>query len=147
MEEIAKVFGLNWKLLLIQAVNFGVLLLVLWYFLYTPVLKMLDERKKKVEEGVKNAEKAGERLSEIEVERDEVLKEATDNASNILLNSKERSAELATEIVEDANKKAEYILTTADERARETQSKAMRESREEISKAAILAAEKILKEN
>jgi len=69
MEEIAKVFGLDWKLLIIQAVNFGVLLLVLWYFLYKPVLKMLDERRGKIQKGVEDAENAEIRLTEIEGER------------------------------------------------------------------------------
>jgi F0F1-type ATP synthase membrane subunit b/b' len=46
MGDLFAAFGINWKLLVIQAVNFGVLLLALWYFLYTPVLTMIDERKK-----------------------------------------------------------------------------------------------------
>ena len=146
MEEIAKVFGLDWKLLLIQIVNFGVLLLVLWYFLYTPVLKMLDSRRDKIEKGVKDAERANERLQEIEVERDDVLKEATTNATEIISNSKERAIEQADEIVGGANEKAKNIISSADTLAEEAKEKAIQESKEEIGKAAILAAEKILKE-
>ncbi|MBL4644392.1 MAG: F0F1 ATP synthase subunit B [Candidatus Pacebacteria bacterium] len=146
MEEIASVFGLNWKLLLIQAVNFGVLLLVLRYFLYTPVLKMLDERREKVEKGVKDAEAAGVRIQEIEDERDGVLKEASNEASNILSNSKERSVEQASQITTDANAQAETILESANLRSQELKEQALRESKEEIGKAAILAAEVILRD-
>ncbi len=146
MEEIARVFGLNWKLLLIQAVNFGVLLLVLRHFLYKPVLRMLDERRTKIEEGVKDAEAAGVRLQEIEGERDGVLTEASQSASEILATSKGRAQEQASQITGDAQGRAESIVKSAQKQAEELKEQALRESKEEIGRAAILAAEKILKE-
>lgn len=147
MEEIVRVFGLNWKLLIIQAVNFGVLLLALWYFLYRPVLKMLDARREKIEEGVKSAEKSQERLREIEGERDTVLKDATKSAEELLGSSKERAQEQASQIVNDANTRADSILVSAEQRAQEAKEQALRESKEEIGRAAVLAAERILKDS
>ncbi|PCI90381.1 ATP synthase F0 subunit B [Candidatus Kaiserbacteria bacterium] len=145
MEEIAKVFGLNWKLLLVQIVNFGVLLAVLWYFLYNPILAMLDERRKKIEEGVQNAEDAGKRLGEIEGERKTILKDATLSAGDILSTSKGRAEEQAKSIVDDATSKAGSIAESAAKRADEAREQALRESREEIGRSAILAAEKIMR--
>lgn len=146
MEEIAKVFGLNWKLFIIQIVNFGVLLLVLWYFLYRPVLNMLDARREKIEEGVRSAEKAHSRLAEIEGERTEVLKSATQEADTILSTSKDRAKEKATDLVNEATLRADSIVDGAQQRAEEMKEQALRESKEEIGKAAILAAERILKQ-
>jgi len=146
MEEIANVFGLNWKLLLVQTVNFGVLLLVLWYFLYKPVLKMLDERREKIEGGIKDAEKAGSRLEEIESERDTVIKNASVEASEIIATSKNRAQEQASQITTEATTRADSILKSADLRSDELKEQALRESKEEIGKAAILAAERILRE-
>ncbi len=146
MEEIASVFGLNWKLLIIQAVNFGVLLLVLRYFLYKPVLKMLDERREKVEKGVKDAEAAGVRIQEIEGERDGVLTDASNKAGEILETSKTRAQEQASQIATDANARAETILESANLRSEELKEQALRESKAEIGKAAILAAEVILRD-
>lgn len=145
MQEIATVFGLNWKLLLVQAVNFGVLLVVLWYFLYRPVLAMLDARREKVAQGVHDAEAAHERLAEIEGERDTVLKEATASAETYLQSAKERAQEQASGIVAEAHARAEASLTSAQQRADELKEQALRESKEEIGKAAILAAEAILR--
>lgn len=145
MEEIARVFGLNWKLFLVQTVNFGVLLLALWYFLYRPVLNMIDARREKIEQGVKSAEKAEERLGEIEGEREEVLKKATNEADDILATSKDRAQEKASSIVTEADTRADSILSGAQQRAEEMKEQALRESKEEIGKAAILAAERILK--
>lgn len=146
MEEIARVFGINWKLLLVQAVNFGVLLLALWYFLYTPILKMIDARREKIEQGVKDAEEAEQRLHEVEKESDEVLSEARQSAGEILAHSKERAEQQSAEIVNEASSRADSIVEGAQKRADEAQRQALRESEAEISKAAILAAEKILKD-
>ncbi|MAJ97085.1 MAG: ATP synthase F0 subunit B [Parcubacteria group bacterium] len=145
MEEIARVFGLNWKLFLVQTVNFSVLLLVLWYFLYRPVLQMIDERRQKIEKGVKSAEKAEKRLDEIENEREGVLKKATTEAGEILSTSKDRAQEKASEIVSEAENRANSLVDSAQQRAEEMKDRALRESKEEIGKAAILAAEQILR--
>lgn len=146
MEEIVKVFGLNWKLLLIQAVNFAVLVLVLWYFLYRPILKMLDERRAKVEQGVKDAQAAQARLLEIDNEKGEILKGATASAEEHLTASKARAQEQAHEIVTEAQQRAEAAQHSAQQRAEELKTQALKESREEIGKAAILAAEAILRD-
>lgn len=146
MEEIVRVFGLDWKLLLVQAVNFGLLMAVLWYFLYQPVMNMLDARQKKIEEGVKSAEAAEKRLEEIEGEKDAVLKKATNEASDIVSNSKSRAEEQASGIISDANKRADSIVDQAQTQAHEAKEQAMRESQSEIARAAVLAAEKILRE-
>ena len=147
MKEIATVFGLDWRLLIIQVVNFGFFLLVLWYFLYNPILKIIDERQKKIEGGIEDAEKATLRLEEIEVERDEILKEASNTASDILETSKGRAQEQSSQITTDANKRADSILSGANLRGKEMKEKALRESKEEIGRAAILAAEKVLRKN
>jgi F-type H+-transporting ATPase subunit b len=145
MEEIVKVFGLDWKLLIVQAVNFGVLLFALWYFLYRPILAMLDARREKIEQGIHSAEKSQARLREIEEERNVVLKEATKSAEDILASSKERAEEQASHIVSTANIRADSLLQGATKRAQEAHERALRESKKEIGKAAILAAEKILR--
>ena len=55
--EIIKQFGINPILLAAQVVNFIVLLFIFKKLLYKPILKVLDERKKKIEER-KEKEKA-----------------------------------------------------------------------------------------
>ena len=48
MEKVLDVFGIDWKLLLINAVNFGLLLATLSYFFYKPMMRMLDLRRDKI---------------------------------------------------------------------------------------------------
>ena len=48
MEEIAKVFGIHWKLLAAQMVNFSIALFVLHRYVYKPIFAILEKRQQKL---------------------------------------------------------------------------------------------------
>lgn len=146
MSELFATFGVNWKLLLIQAINFGVLLSVLTYFLYKPVLKIIDERRQRIAEGVKKAEAATLRLEEARKEGEGIVGEAARNAEKIAAEARARASEQADEIVRNAESRAASTLKDAQAKAEEAKRQALKESEREIARAAILAAEKILRE-
>ena len=56
MEEIIKTFHIDWKLLIAQAVNFAIVVFALYKFAYKPLLKTMNERTAKIEQGLKDAE-------------------------------------------------------------------------------------------
>ena len=146
MSELFAAFGINWKLLLIQAVNFGLLLGALTYFLYKPVLRIIDERQRKVAEGVRTAEAAARRLAEAKEESDGIVGEATREAESLVSTARTRAEEKSTEIVRLAEARAAAALKDAEAQAEEAQRQALRESSKEIARAAMLAAEKIMRE-
>lgn len=146
MGDLFAAFGINWKLFTIQAVNFGVLLLALWYFLYTPVLSMIDERKKKIEDGVKSAEEAQKKLADIESQKDSVIADARKNAGEIVAHAKIKATEDAAILRTEAEARAESIVADAQARAHEESEKARRALQDDIAKSALLAAEKILQD-
>ncbi len=145
MSELITTFGLDWRLLGIQIVNFGILLYVLKRYLYGPVMNMLDERKRVIEQGLRDAEAAAKKNRDAEIEGRNLIADATREGDSIiakaLVKAEERGAHLATL----AEEKAASMTRDAEMRAIETKEKAMRESRDEIAKAAILVAEKILR--
>ncbi|RJR14446.1 ATP synthase F0 subunit B [Candidatus Parcubacteria bacterium] len=146
MAELFEAFGINWKLLLVQALNFGVLLLILWKFLYTPVLKLVDERRAKIAEGVKNAEEAEEKLQRSETEGKEIVATASREAEKIVASARERAEEKGSELLRTAETRAEAVLADAQARAEESKRQALKQSEREIARAAMLAAEKVLRE-
>ncbi len=145
MNELISTFGLDWRLLIIQMVNFGILLFVLKRFLYGPIMSMLDERKRVIEQGVKDAEEAARKNTEAEAEGKIIIADATREGDSIIAKSQVRAEEKGAGILSAAEEKAVLLARDAEMRAQETKEKAMRESREEIAKAAILVAEKILR--
>lgn len=146
MSEIVSAFGIDVRLLIIQAVNFGALLLVLWWFLYRPVIKMIETRRLKIEEGVRDAESAEKKLNEIENEKDSIITVATKKAEDIVMNSKKAAEEKEKELLAEAYSKNERVLEEGRARAKEEARILIKESESEIAKMAVLGAEKILKE-
>ncbi len=146
MSELFAAFGVNWKLLLTQGINFAVLLTALWYFLYRPVLKLIDDRREKIAEGVRTAEAAQKRLEEAKTEGDSLIGAASREAEGLVASARTRADERASEIVRTAESQAAGVLKDAAARAEESKRQAMSESQKEIARAAMLAAEKILRE-
>lgn len=103
MEKILSDFGINPILFAAQIVNFVVLLFILKKLLYKPVLKLLDERKQKIEESLANAEKIQKELAETEIRRDEVLNQSIMEGKKIV----EEATVSAGQIVADAHTKAQ----------------------------------------
>jgi F-type H+-transporting ATPase subunit b len=146
MSELLATFGVNWKLLLVQVINFGLLLAILTYFLYKPVLRIIDERREKIAEGVRTAEAASRRLAEAKEEGEGIVGNAAREAEGIVAAARGRAEERAEGIVETAETQAQNLLKEATARAEEAKRQALKESEREIARAAILAAEKILRE-
>ncbi len=146
MSELFAAFGINWQLLLVQAINFGILLFALWYFLYTPLLKLIDDRQKKIAEGVKTAEAADMKLADAKTESEQIVGGAAREAETLMATARSRADEKGNEIVKAAEARAGDVLKEAQARAEEAKRIALSESSKEITRAAVLAAEKILRE-
>lgn len=146
MSELFAAFGLDIRLLLIQALNFGILLYVLWRFLYEPVLKMIDERRAKIAEGVTKAEAADRKLADADTEGKTLVAEAGKEAESLVAAGRSRAEAQANEILKKTEEKAHALLADATARAEEAKRQALAAGEKEIARAAMLAAEKILKE-
>lgn len=146
MEQVLHTFGVDWRLLLINAANFGLLLFVLWYFLYGPVVRMLEERRTKVAEGVKNAERAAAELAKIERERAEMLAKAGREADDVVAKARAAGALMQKNIVGSAEAAAARVLQEAEAQANELKEAAISESKHEVAKLIVLGVEKALQQ-
>lgn len=96
--------------LLTQIFNFVVMLLLLTKFLYKPILRVLSERRKKIQEGLEYAEKMNEELEKTDKKRQEVIEKAKEDGRKIIEESKKSGKLLEAEIIEKAHKEAGAIL-------------------------------------
>jgi len=142
MDQLFEAFGIDWRLLLINAINFGVLLGGLTYFLYKPITKTLEERRQKVIKGVADAEAAEAALMEIEGARAQKLAEAGREADDILSKAQKTGTEKGRELVSQAEGSAARVLAEAQAQSVELKAQAIQESKEEIAKLIILGIEK-----
>lgn len=91
--------GIELPLLLTQILNFIIVLFVLNRFLYKPILRVLEERRQKIEEGLAWSEKARLEEEKMNKRKQELLREAKDEARVILENAKKDAKRLKDEIV------------------------------------------------
>lgn len=144
MSAILQAFGIDWHLLLINAVNFGLLLAALWYFLYAPLTKIIEERREKVAEGVRAAHHAERHLAEIDASRQKILAEAGTEADRLIADARKAGEEKERDLVVSGEASAERILRDAEAQAQELKEKAVQESKEEVAKLIVLGVEKTL---
>lgn len=146
MEQIIHAFGLDLRLITAQAVNFILLMVVLGYFLYKPILRILNEREERIAAGIKDAEAAALARQNAETEKRAVLAAAHEEASKVGERARAHAESVQEEATTNARIKAESILTEAEVRAHEAAKRIAKESEAEIAKTAVLAAEKLLRE-
>ncbi|MEM9336259.1 MAG: F0F1 ATP synthase subunit B [Patescibacteria group bacterium] len=145
MEQLIEAFGIDTKGIVIQIINFAILAAALTYFLYNPVLKLLNEREETIKQGLKDAEDAKQAKESAEEEKKAVLGEANKEAEAVAARAKEHADEKTAGIVATADEKAAAIVKDAEAKSEEMKAQARKDSEAEISKLAILAAEKILR--
>ena len=146
MQEILHAFGIDWRLIIIQIFNFGILVGILWYFLYTPLLKILRDREEKIQKGVADADAAAEMRAVADLTKQEIIKEAHTEAKKIVNRSTAHAEERSALLAAEAQEKIARTVKEAEKAAAELKVAALKESEAEIAKLAILGAEKILKE-
>jgi F-type H+-transporting ATPase subunit b len=98
MNAFLEQFGIDWKLFLSQLINFAIILIVLKFFVYNPILKVLKERNKKIKEGLDKAEEANVRLKEIDVIGKEKIKEAESKSMDMLRDTEKRAKALELQL-------------------------------------------------
>src|SRR5437667_1527060 len=117
LRETADTFGWNWKLFLSQVISFCIVAFLLRRFAYKPNLAVLEDRRRKVEEGQLNAEKIRKELAEAEKRYQEIVAKANADAQRMIDEARESSAHVAERKQQEAIAAAEQILAKAKEAA------------------------------
>ncbi|MEK9173175.1 MAG: hypothetical protein AAB594_01200 [Patescibacteria group bacterium] len=113
MSELIHQLGLDWKLLASQGVNFLILLTSLTFLIYKPLIKITDERRRKIELGLAGAEEIEKRLKKIDLMKEEKLAEADKNAIKIIGEAEKRGDKRFEEILKNAESRASEVMIEA----------------------------------
>lgn len=124
MSELLHNFGVDWRLLLAQAVNFFLLLAVLWRFAYQPILGIFRQRREDIAKGLADAREAGEHLAKVEQIGEQKLNAARADALGIVNQAEALGKQRKEEIIAEAAQKSEAVLADARRAAGEEQAKA-----------------------
>ncbi len=136
--------GIDLKLMIAQAINFGILLFVLSKLLYKPITTMLNERSTKITKSMKDIEIAAKNLEKSEIDADHIREQAYKDANEILANAKAEAGNEATAIVKKSMEQADRVLASAKDEAARVKKSALLEARSEIASVVSLALDKIV---
>ena len=142
--NIFDALGLDWKSLLFYLGNFVILITVLVLLLYKPIKKMLQNKRKALNDIAEDHARLKEESEKQKTEYDKQLEEL-----------KVKNAELSAEIVESAQKRAEAIVAEAQKRAQSIEDAAKRDAlsqqeqlkneyRDSVHRLAVVIAQKML---
>lgn len=146
MDELIKTFHIETNLLIAQFVNFAIVLFVLWKFAYKPILKTLNDRTKKIEKGMKDAENAGKKLEEISQKEKEVLHKAKMEAQEIIKKAEDTAKKDAQNISDEAKAQTEKMIADAKKVIEQEKTKMISEVKSEIAGLVVSATEKVIHE-
>ena len=123
-------------------------ILLIWFAkakIWPPLLGAIEERRKKIAEGLGEAEKGRAALAEGEKQKLEMLKQARDQAGEVKALNEKQALMLIDEAKAQAKVEADRIIAAAHASAETELQKAREALRAQVALLAVAGAEKILK--
>lgn len=131
--------------LLVQAISFAFLIWFCVKFIWPPITTAIDERNRKIADGLAEAEKGRAALAEGEKQKAVMLREARDAAGELKLANEKQAQALIEEAKVQAKLEADRIIAGAQAQIAQEQQKAREQLREQVAALAVIGAEQILK--
>ena len=138
--------GINIPQLITFVISFVILFALLGIFLYKPVLRMLDERSKRIKESMERAEATKEEYARAQVEVQKQISLAREEGQSLINQATQTGERLKEEAKQGAREEAQAIIDRTRAELEEERDKAIDDLRREFVDISILAAEKVIKE-
>tara|TARA_B100001971_G_C18164305_1_gene523258 strand:+ start:128 stop:643 length:516 start_codon:yes stop_codon:yes gene_type:complete len=136
--------GISWPTLLAQIVNFGILFVLLYLVAYKPILRMLDERSRKVKESIDQTERIREQAEQAEEESKRRIEAASREGQEIIARAVRTGEEVRQQAQQEAKREADSLIVRAREEIQGESDEAIGKLRREFADLTILAAEKVI---
>ena len=132
--------------LLGQTVAFVIFIAICWKYVWPPIIAIMEEREKRIADGLEAAKKADDSLEEAQLAFDQEMNKAKAESAEILEKANARASQIVNDATSKAEIEAEKILTSASKTIENDVNKAKEELRHKMSELIIETSEKILGE-
>jgi F-type H+-transporting ATPase subunit b len=133
--------------IIFQIINFIVLVMLLFRFLFKPVVQALDKRSNHIQDELAKIEKTKSEAEEVKKNYEEESKKIHEKYQEILELANQDAAKIKSKIIDEAYQEGEKIKKTYEEKARLEVEKFFTELKMDIVSISTEIAEKILKEH
>jgi len=110
MEGLFSAFGIDYKILIAQILNFFLIFFVIYKFLLPPLNKIIQERQNKILEGLKLREESKRLIKKIKKLRVSILKKAYQEKEKILTEAEEMKRQKLEELMKEISDLREKML-------------------------------------
>ncbi|MDA9094646.1 F0F1 ATP synthase subunit B [Gammaproteobacteria bacterium] len=130
--------------LLAQAIVMIVFVAICWRYVYPPILSVMQERERKISDGLEAAKKADDSLEEAQLAFNQELDKAKSEAAELIDKANQRASQIVGDAKNKATDEAEKILTAASKTIENETNKAKEELKSQMSEIIIDTTQKIL---
>jgi F-type H+-transporting ATPase subunit b len=142
--DLPGTFGLDLRVIAAQSLNFLIVIGLLWYFAFRPVMDKMEEREATISQGLSDAEKAKQQLEAAEQEKAATLKEANASAQKILHEARTQSEEYVARQKEVFEGELSEKRRRAEEAIALERQKVLNEARADLARLVVLTSGKVL---
>jgi len=142
--DVLNTLGINARDFIWHTINFIVLIALLSRFLYRPIVGMLEERTRRIQESLEAAERARADVAQADREREELLASTRREIQEMMATAQQVAERIGSEARSTAQQEAQRIVETARQEAEAERAQAMAELRREVASLAVAAAERVI---
>jgi F-type H+-transporting ATPase subunit b len=145
-QDAEPLFQINLFQVIVAALNFVVFLVLMWTFAFKPITAMLNGRRERIEQGLKDAEQAKQDRERAEQDRLATLSEARREANDILARAQKVAQETRDADIATTRDELERLRARATDEIAAEKQRALSELRAEVADLALAAAGKVVGE-
>lgn len=144
MDSFISTFHIDWKIIIAQAINFAVVVFVLYRFAIKPLTKNLDERKGTIEQSFADAKENAELLQNSKAEYDRVLASARVEAEALMKSAKADADKKRKALLETAKDEVAAMVESTKKELQNEKAKILTDARRQIADLVVDATGKVL---
>jgi len=144
VQKLASYFHVDTALLIAQGVNFIIVAVVLWKFAFKPVMATMEDRQKKIQDGLQYAEEMKARLADAEKQSAEKMKEASEEAAKLVAEARENAKNFQEKQHQEAVHQAEQIIAKAHASMEQERKQMLADLRQEVAELVVATSAKVL---
>jgi F-type H+-transporting ATPase subunit b len=146
MESLITTFHIDWKIIIAQVINFGIVFLVLYLFALKPLKKMMAEREEKISRGLTDAYSNAEMLAKTRQEYAEIINKARAEAQVLFEQGKKEAEMKKAEMLQNTKKEIDLMIMNGQKNLELEKARIMESAKKDMVHLVIRATEKIMED-
>lgn len=145
MENMPSILTPDFGLLFWMLLAFGVVFFLLAKYGFPAITKAVEDRKNYIDESLKNAREANEKLANVKVESENILKEAHEQQARIIKEAMATRDNIIAEARNKAQTEGQQLFEGAKKQIVAEKENALRDIRSQVADLSVLIAEKVIR--